>query len=91
MNEPIRYMSAADIGDLFGVPGPTVEKWRQRYATFPAPDAVTGIGHDRPICGWLPARAGEFRAWKECTVRGPGRPRKDAAAEKRPEGIRGTS
>lgn len=80
--KPIRYMSVADIAALFPDTKPgTVEKWRQRYADFPEEDAITGIGHGQPIRGWRPERAEEFRAWKERTVRGPGRPRKDVGAD----------
>ena len=80
--EPITYMSIADIAALFGVQPNTAEKWRQRYADFPAPDATTGMGHGRPVMGWLPEREEEIREWKKQTVRdGPGRPPKVAAAK----------
>ncbi|MDL4812794.1 helix-turn-helix domain-containing protein [Actinomadura opuntiae] len=77
MPGPTQYMSAADIADLFGVNPGTVEKWRQRYDTFPEPDAVTGIG--RPIAGWLPSREDELRAWhafRPGQGAGGGRPRR---------------
>ena len=80
--EPIKYMSIADIAALFGVQPNTAEKWRQRYADFPTPDAATGMGHSRPVDGWLPKREAEIREWKKRTVRdGPGRPPKASVAE----------
>jgi len=63
MAQPTRYMSAADIAGLFDVKPGTVETWRGRYPDFPAPDAIIGIGHGRPIMGWLPSREAELRAW----------------------------
>lgn len=68
--ESVRYMSAADVAALFGVAAGTVEKWRQRYDDFPQPDAIVGVNHGRPIAGWLPGRAADFRAWES---RRPGR------------------
>ena len=62
-DRPIQYMSAADIAALFDVKPGTVEKWRQRYPDFPQADAVVGLGHGRPILGWLPDREAELRAW----------------------------
>lgn len=56
-------MSAADIATIFNVKPGTVEKWRQRYDDFPPADAIVGIGHDRPIVGWLPEREEELRKW----------------------------
>lgn len=80
--EPIKYMSIADIAALFGTQPNTVEKWRQRYADFPTPNATTGIGHGRPIAGWLPEREKAIREWKKRTVRdGPGRPPKAEVAD----------
>lgn len=81
-DEPIRYMSVADIAALFEVAPGTVEKWRQRYDNFPVHDAVIGIGHGQPIRGWLPERADEFRAWQASRPgrgAGGGRPRKNDA------------
>lgn len=63
-DEMVRYMSAADVAALFGVEPGTVEKWRQRYDDFPQEDAVIGIGHGRPIAGWLSSREAEFRTWE---------------------------
>ena len=85
-DEPIEYMSVADIAALFGVAPGTVEKWRQRYpegsaTPFPAPDAITGIGHGMRFRGWLPKRADEFRAWKASLPgRGAGGGRRKAAS-----------
>jgi hypothetical protein len=79
MPGPIQYMSAADIAALFDVNPGTVEKWRQRYDDFPVPDAVIGIGHGRPILGWLPGREDGLRAWyasRPGQGAGGGRPRK---------------
>lgn len=83
MKEPTRYMSAADVAALFGAEPGTVLKWRQRYEDFPAPDAVTGIGHGHPVMGWLPEREAELRAWHASRPgrgAGGGRPRKVAEA-----------
>jgi hypothetical protein len=49
VSTPARYMSAADIAELFGVKPGTVETWRSRYPDFPLADAVIGIGHDKPV------------------------------------------
>lgn len=83
-DEVIRYMSAADVAALFGVEPGTVEKWRQRYDDFPQEDAVIGIGHGRPIAGWLPGREADFREWESRRPgRGAGGGRKTSAARSR--------
>jgi hypothetical protein len=79
MSTPTQYMSAADIAALFGVKPGTVETWRSRYADFPVADVVVGIGHDKPVMGWLPTREPELRAWEKSRPgrgAGGGRPRK---------------
>jgi hypothetical protein len=83
MSTPTRYMSAADIAALFSVKPGTVETWRSRYPDFPPADAVIGIGHDKPVMGWLPEREPELRAWERSRPgrgAGGGRPRKNAEA-----------
>jgi hypothetical protein len=87
------YWSVADIGELFGLTGHSVDRWRRRFgpdrtdaeiakvASFPEPDVF--IGATRPNAGWDPAREAEIRAWKaQMPGRGAGggRPRKDAQA-----------
>ena len=79
--EPIRYMSVSDIAAIFGVQPGTVEKWRQRHANFPTPNAIIGIETDMQFRGWLPDREEEFREWKKgLPPRGAGGGRKKAAA-----------
>lgn len=81
--ETVKFMSVADIAAIFGVQAGTVEKWRQRHASFPTPDAIIGIDNDMKFRGWLPQRADEFRDWKKGLPpqgAGGGRPRKNAEA-----------
>lgn len=83
MNTPIRYMSAANLAALFGVQPGTVVKWYGRYDDFPEPDAVTGIGLDQTVMGWLPEREDEIRAWEKSRPgrgAGGGRARKHTEA-----------
>lgn len=57
----VTYLDMNAIGDLLGVNGATVAKWRARYATThpcPEPDAMTGR-----TPGWLPARQADWREW----------------------------
>lgn len=59
----IAYLDMNAIGELFGVPGATVAKWRGRYKhshPCPEPDAMTGR-----TPGWLPARKSEWLKWKK--------------------------
>jgi hypothetical protein len=84
MSTPTQYMSAADIAALFGVKPGTVETWRSRYPDFPVADVVVGIGHDKPVMGWLPTREPELRAWEKSRPgrgAGGGRPRKRVSEE----------
>jgi transposase-like protein len=60
--EPKKFMSMADVGNLFGVSAATVSKWRGRYADTPhaTPKPAVWIG-DTP--GW--DNPADWRAWKE--------------------------
>jgi hypothetical protein len=61
---PQQLLGISEIGALFGVKGNTVTIWLSRYAeTHPCPVADFVIGESKPVQGWLPERADEWREW----------------------------
>ncbi|MDL4812755.1 hypothetical protein [Actinomadura opuntiae] len=77
---PVQYLDMVGVGKWFDVPGPTVAKWRRRYASShptPVPDVM--VGDRNP--GWAEDREPEWRAWYESRPgrgAGGGRPPKSA-------------
>ncbi len=58
------YLSQHDIARSLGIERTMINVWRSRYADFPEPDVVIGLGTEKPgIPGWHPDRANEIRAW----------------------------
>jgi hypothetical protein len=89
MPEPIRLVDLADlvgraeIAERAGIKLQTVDTWRRRYPTFPAP---MGLISGTPIWYWP-----DVRAWIDGTPRDVGRPPMDTSNIKRtplPERLR---
>jgi hypothetical protein len=62
---PIVMLGIPQIAEMFGVERTTVSQWRTRYAgthPIPVPDVEVG-SEKRPVSGWHPDRADEWREW----------------------------
>jgi hypothetical protein len=59
------YVGASMVASWCGVSRSAVTKWRERHASFPAPDIfLMGVaGVKEP--GWLPERQTEIKAWHD--------------------------
>jgi hypothetical protein len=81
---PIVMLGIPQIAEMFGVERTTVSQWRSRYAgTHPTPVPDVEVGSEnRPVSGWHPERAEEWREWHRTRPGEAGR-RQDAASRVR--------